>query len=276
MARPRDDEDDAVSLFPFLSILSCVIGILTLTIAGLALGQMDTEQFAQAEEYDSVKRQIEQQSLEIEQYEEKLADSESESASAESEKAQQLKKLRYELSLAQTQLKEATDKLSDSENAVEIPNYDLDKMRQEIAQLKSELDEVTFQHTELADEVKERKLPPKPGNVRILPGGSGVGFTPVFVECAQGSVVLLDGEKPLRVRTGDLRRNKEFVALLNRIGNDTKLRLVFLIRPDGLSSFNSARRIVEEQELPSGKLPVTGQGDLDLSVFQQQMRNDNQ
>ena len=35
--RPRTDDDD-VSLFPFLSIIACVIGVLTMMIATLALG----------------------------------------------------------------------------------------------------------------------------------------------------------------------------------------------------------------------------------------------
>ncbi|MFG0334632.1 MAG: hypothetical protein ACF8TS_14850, partial [Maioricimonas sp. JB049] len=44
MARRRSDDGEAVSLFPFLSILACLIGVLTLMITALALGQMDREQ----------------------------------------------------------------------------------------------------------------------------------------------------------------------------------------------------------------------------------------
>ena len=50
MAR-RPAEEDGVSLFPFLSVLACVIGTLTLMIMALALGQMDTEEVASAEDY---------------------------------------------------------------------------------------------------------------------------------------------------------------------------------------------------------------------------------
>ena len=40
MASRRTKRDFASSLFPFLSVLACVIGTLTLLIAALALGQV--------------------------------------------------------------------------------------------------------------------------------------------------------------------------------------------------------------------------------------------
>ena len=41
--RPRENDDD-VSLFPFLSIIACVIGVLTMMISTLALAQMGTDE----------------------------------------------------------------------------------------------------------------------------------------------------------------------------------------------------------------------------------------
>jgi len=40
MRKKRTDARVSVSLFPFLSILACVIGSLTLILAGVVIGQM--------------------------------------------------------------------------------------------------------------------------------------------------------------------------------------------------------------------------------------------
>ena len=58
MARRRRKKGVSVSLFPFLSILACVIGTLTLMITALALGQMDTDEMASELRLDYLKRQI--------------------------------------------------------------------------------------------------------------------------------------------------------------------------------------------------------------------------
>jgi hypothetical protein len=52
MARRPRGEDDDVSLFPFLSIIACVIGVLTMMISTLALAQMDNPDVALIEAYE--------------------------------------------------------------------------------------------------------------------------------------------------------------------------------------------------------------------------------
>ena len=57
MARRRGGDDD-VSLFPFLSIIACVIGVLTLLISALALAQMDNEAVASLEQWEKTQREL--------------------------------------------------------------------------------------------------------------------------------------------------------------------------------------------------------------------------
>ena len=45
MAKKRKKNDLQVSLFPFLSILACVLGILTLMITAVVLSQANNETF---------------------------------------------------------------------------------------------------------------------------------------------------------------------------------------------------------------------------------------
>jgi hypothetical protein len=59
MARRRNAEDEGVSLFPFLSIIACVIGVLTLLISTMSLAQMGTEDVASLEQYEKIQRELE-------------------------------------------------------------------------------------------------------------------------------------------------------------------------------------------------------------------------
>ena len=53
MAKPKPNDAEPVSLFPFLSILACLIGVLTFIITGVAISQMD-----QSEDLAAVERSI--------------------------------------------------------------------------------------------------------------------------------------------------------------------------------------------------------------------------
>ena len=41
MSRPRKKGDDKIALFPFLSVLICTIGVLTLILVSSVIGQVD-------------------------------------------------------------------------------------------------------------------------------------------------------------------------------------------------------------------------------------------
>ena len=62
--RVRTDEDD-VSLFPFLSIIACVIGVLTMMISTMALAQMDGEEIAVIEEWEETQQELEKTDREL-------------------------------------------------------------------------------------------------------------------------------------------------------------------------------------------------------------------
>jgi len=64
MAKSRK-RDFAVSLFPFLSILACVLGVLTLMITSVVLTQIDDESVDQAKE--EVLNQKQAEALKIEE-----------------------------------------------------------------------------------------------------------------------------------------------------------------------------------------------------------------
>ena len=44
--------------------------------------------------------------------------------------------------------------------------------------------------------------------------------------------------------------------------------MIFLVRPDGVGSYNLARSLARSSYVTNGKLAIAGQGKLDLSKFQ--------
>ena len=72
--RPRTN-DDEISLFPFLSIIACVIGVLTMMIATLALAQTDTPDVAQIENFEQDKKALDRTKTRIEQIKLEISDS---------------------------------------------------------------------------------------------------------------------------------------------------------------------------------------------------------
>jgi hypothetical protein len=103
--------------------------------------------------------------------------------------------------------------------------------------------------------------------VSILPGGTGLGFEPVFVECAAGSIVIHAGDEPQRIRQADMAAEQAFIDLLDGVAESDKQTVIFLVRNDGLPSYHTARSLADAHEARHGKLPVIGQGRLNLSYF---------
>ncbi len=63
--------------------------------------------------------------------------------------------------------------------------------------------------------------------------------------------------------------DEAFVALLDRIARQPKGIVIFLVREDALDTYFAAHDIARTHYARAGKLPVIGQGRIDLSVFNQ-------
>jgi len=259
--RKRSDSDD-VSLFPFLSVLASIIGVLTLLISAVALAQMDNDTVVRAEQYEKLRKKIEEREQEIKDLQGRIADG----ASRAGEKQKQLASAREQLEELENQIDQSRQ-LNDQQQAVEIPQDELVTKRQEIDQVQLELKEIQDHVAQLVKELEERKKPAIESEVTILPSGSGSGLDPVFVECAVGSVVIHSVTPPLRIRKQDLAQDKTFAQLLGKTKSSKTQTIVFLVRDDGLATYHHARNLANRREARNGKLPVVGQGEIDLSYF---------
>ncbi len=259
MARRRKSGAPEVSLFPFLSILACVIGTLTLMITALALRQMDNPVVEKVAEHESLQKRVDENRATVTQLKQEIKQALDESEQKNSDltalrsKLQQLQQdVERIRNLPPPQADVAGDEVLADKKRIE-------ELRQEIAQLESRIEALNKQ-------LKELKIPPEPV-VRIQPGGTGVGLYPTFVECAATRLVVYEGDEPHAVRRADIRTDAEFLATLERIADSEKDTVVFLVRDDAVNTYIAARTVATEKYARNGKLPVIGQGKIDLSLF---------
>lgn len=260
--RPRDNDDD-ISLFPFLSIIASVIGVLTMMIATLALAQMDTKDVALIDEYESTALQLTEEEAIVAELQKLIDDRIGPGAASVREdlnrNEKELAQLLRELTEVQEQLKEL-EKVK-----VVIPQLD-PAQRESVSSMQNELKSLEEELAQLEKELSEREEASQT-KTSILPSGSGVNFRPHFVECAAGSIVMHTVDPPKLIRAANMVNDKDFIGLLETVANGVNDSVVFLIRGDGLSTYYAARKLCTDREIRNGKLPVIGNGKIDLSHF---------
>ncbi|NQV25762.1 MAG: hypothetical protein HQ518_15495 [Rhodopirellula sp.] len=260
--RPRDNDDD-VSLFPFLSIIASVIGVLTMMIATLALAQMDTKDVELIEEYESAARNVADAETAVAELQKIINDRVGPDAATLRD---DLSKNEKELTQLLKEMAEIQQKLKEQEKVkIVIPKLD-PAQRESVASMAGELKALEEEIAQMEKELSEREEASQ-SKVSILPSGSGVNFTPHFVECAAGAIVMHTMNPPKLIRAADMVNDKDFLALLEEVANGTDDSVVFLIRSDGLSTYYAARKLCTDREIRNGKLPVVGGGRIDLSHF---------
>lgn len=131
-------------------------------------------------------------------------------------------------------------------------------MQQEIAKLEKEL----------AAANKKLKEPPA---LIVEPGGTGKAKDAAiyFIEAGGGGIVLHAKNKPpQRISNGSIGTDEGLNKFLLEAKKNPRAMLLFLIREDGNGSYAKAAGYAENQfQLRTGKLPLPGQGKVDLSKF---------
>ena len=260
MARRRK-KSITVSLFPFMSILACVIGTLTLMLTAMALGQMDNEVVYSAERYKKVEDQISQEQQLIRKLEEQLK----EAAAGVDEELMKANLRREELERQIAALQDAREAPAETPD---IPPVDEQKHKKRIEAIQMELAQLNEEIARLQPKVAELG-DAEESKVIIQPSGSGTDLEPTFVECTAAGLVFLEEKPPRRLRKADMAADEAFVALLDRIARQPKGIVIFLVREDALDTYFAAHDIARTHYARAGKLPVIGQGQIDLSVFNQ-------
>lgn len=260
--RPREPDDD-VSLFPFLSIIACVIGVLTMMISTLSLAQMDTPDVALIEAHEEVAKEVSEAAAEVARLkailDEKLGPDAATVRNELTGREKELAQLAAELSRIEKELAES------KKVKVVIPQLD-PAQRESVASMQGQLTSLTEELAILEKDFSDRKDASE-SKTTILPGGTGINFTPRFVECAADSIVMHTVNPPKRIRAASMVNDKDYLAMLERVANSTNDSVVFLVRSDALSTYRAARQLCVDREIRNGKLPVVGAGRIDLSQF---------
>ncbi len=263
MAKPRADSGAEVSLFPFLSILACIIGCLTMVIVALSIIQMNTG----GREPVEVERAKDYLRIEKEK-------------DADTERITELKVLiesvvlnREEINRKREELKQIRAMIDKSMDVVALRDEliaELNRLKRQLAALTKDHEEMMVQIEELKAIITERKLVPDLPSVVVRPTGSGVGLRPFFAEVSAAAILLhlvLD-EEPIRIPIASLGSDENFLKTLEAVKAAPNGQLVFLLRGDGFSAYNRARAIADKAGARNAKLPLAGQGKLDLKMFE--------
>jgi seryl-tRNA synthetase len=271
MGQARTRSDPEISLFPFLSILVCVIGALMLLIIVMSIVQgvlgdrRDAEEVARASEADRLRREAEERAREIQQWQ------------GEKEKGDAL---HAELGTKRERFVVLTQKIEGTEEEKRKIEFEqaaaqkeLENMLLQIEMLKSEQGPIRAEIEKLKAQLAARKatLDAKP---RLVVRGSGSGAiaagTPLFfVECNATGIVIHHPAGPQHLSTGSIGLDQNYDDFLRHVASTPKAMVVFLLREDGLASYNRAAGWAESRfAVRHGKLPLPGQGEVDLSLFQ--------
>lgn len=261
MARAKSSAIPTVSLFPFLSILACLSGALVVMICVISIVQVTSSGSAAAKTNPLA--------LEMKELQNQLAEFRSQSDQMTSiEQAEKRMLLLKEL----VEDANSTDALRARLEA-EIKN-----MQVVIANLQIEKPRVLKEIAKLKEDLAERRIDPaqlRPA-LRVQGGGSGfaVGRKLFVVEANSDSIVVHKSkEDRFRISAPTIGADKDYNAFLAEVAQNKNHLVLFLVRTDGWNSYARGAGWAEQQyKLATSKMPIPGQGKVDLSEFDKFMK----
>lgn len=273
MARARKSEGSSVNLFPFLSILICIIGGLTMIIVILQLIAMQQVEGREPEDVERAREFVQMEKIKEE----------------DQKKLDDLRQLIEEMiqvnqsTLANMERLRLLKDLLENQEKLDVSREELMTKFALLQQTNKQLDidhtELLAQIEKLKKEIEERKLPPEAARLQVRPTGSGANTIPYFVEIASKTILIHHSlsEPPIEIPSASLGQSEEFNKLLETIKAAGDRRLIFLVRGDDSSMANLAKANSVVSSFKSrtgakfipGKLPLPGDGKVDLSLFAQ-------
>lgn len=254
MARPRKRRRPQVSLFPFLSVLACVIGALTLLIAATAVGRVASDA-VDLELYERLEREIAQDRRRLAEL---------------SALAEDVETLGAEIAAARREKERLAGDAAQARAALERSA----PLRQKLAREEDRLRALEREAGALDGRVRERRealtrrqeeLATAP--ILIQPSGSGYGLEPHFAECRRDGLVLYEGleRHETRVPLHRIGTSAAYRRFLRSVRLREGATVVFLVRPGGVPAWRQAK--VQAAAVRHGEIPLAGDGALDFSLL---------
>ena len=274
MARRAKEQGDILSLFPFLSILTCLIGTLTMLIALLAMQQVNKTEVDAAKikaseqerisaetrlrDYKALKDKLQKDKLSISAVKKLLKELEEKRKTL----LEEMERLLKEKALRMDEIAKRSKAASKAEELM----GELNRFKDKIAKVTAEIDRVK---KEIAEKTAmlSTKTKKSVSTVMVRPSGSTTGLKPTFVECAKDAVVVYDPEGTKRIPASVLKTDQAFNGLLGTVKANEQTTIIFLVRSEGIWTFRTASLQADAVGARYGKLPIVGDGLLDLSLF---------
>jgi hypothetical protein len=252
----------SISLFPFLSILSCVIGTLTLLTAGMTAGnegermevqkkvlEMRATRDAIRKELDLTQRRLQEATALATGFRE-----------AEAELAR-LRKETADHGVRLARRRELLARLAKTEARRRHLEEQLGKERATQARLRERL------------EGKKQELASVRRTFRIQPCGSGTGLVPSFALCT-GSGLVLHPDRPksgqLVVSPDGIAKSRELTEFLAEVKNRKRGTAIFLVQKGGVLVSDEAIAVATRMKVAKGLLAVPTARELDFSLLKPQ------
>lgn len=271
MARARPT-GPSVSLFPFMSILACLVGTIVVMICVLSLiqaqnmGGRPREEVEAATEYVKAEREVQALRRRI--------DKESRDRTQVSSMAALVREENDELDRKIAVLRQRAEAAQKGEATNRELQKELELIKTQLEALAKEKPAFEKEVKTLEQELAARKKPPTDAaKVVVQPGGSGqAGNAAIhFVEASGGAIAILgESGEPIRVTEGSIGKDEQYDGFLQKISKDPTALVVFLVRADGWGSYAKAAGWAEGRfGVKTGKLPIPGKGAIDLSRFRE-------
>jgi len=175
--------------------------------------------------------------------------------------------LRKRLDMSGDEARANKDQAARLQKLVEDITRQIPALAQRIAQLQAEIEELKKQLV-----ARQKKPDDKPLPIVVRPSGSGSGANRqlFFVETSNGAITIRKNKsEKIRVVQENLTGDKSFNDFLQMVKSTPGASLTFLMRPDGWASYFLAAGWAESHfGLITGKLPIPGNGDIDLRLFE--------
>ena len=271
MARRSSNAGGGVSLFPFLSILACLIGILTLMISltvfvkSMETSGRDKDELARARQHQALLSRQKKIRQEIESIKQQ--------AKKQNSAAVELRELDERAIVLKRQLDDQAATLKKPEHTDKALQKLIETILDNIAALKKERPGLEKKLAELKAELARRKIKPdtKPPPIQVQPGGTGTANVSLvfFVECDQGGLILHGrGQPKTSVSLAAIGTDQAYNRFLEEAKRKSGSMVLFLLRSGGNTSYIRGAGWAESQfQLRTGKLPLPGSGEVDLSQF---------
>jgi hypothetical protein len=244
----------SVNLFPFMSILVCLIGTIVVMICVLSIiqathmGGRPRSEVELAMKYVADQKKLEEHQKQLDAVQDEIT----------------------KLNLALEAARQSDETSRELQRQLELAIIQLTALAKEKPPV---VDEVEQLRQELAArQIDPQQLVPA---VVVQPGGSEVaqGGHLYFVEATGGALTVYKSKsETARVTSGSIGADEEYNAFLEKVAATPGATLVFLIRDDGWWSYQRGAGWAEgSYEIKTAKLPLPGKGTIDLGQFERLM-----